>query len=95
MSKKIKLTVEMDVTVAQALALKAMFGCWNSYASMGSSRRVGFYVDGDGDFHPNCKITTSEELPELTKEMEEAAVVRDIGGDRVYDYDPIAWKLHD
>ncbi|KKM68679.1 hypothetical protein LCGC14_1458410 [marine sediment metagenome] len=94
MNDRIKLTVEMDVTIPQALALKAMFKYWNQLSSMGSSREVAFYVDGDGNFHPKCKVTTEPDIPELTEEMREKAIVADDRGDRVYDYDPIAWILH-
>lgn len=95
MSDRIKLTVEMDVTVPQALALKAMFMYWNQLASMGGTREVAFYVDGDGNFKPNCKVTTDQEIPELTDEMRTKAIIHDTSGDRVYDYDPIAWMLHE
>ena len=56
MADKIKMTVSMDVTVPQALTLQAMFKTWNVFASRGHSDVVGFYVDGDGDFHPNCEV---------------------------------------
>lgn len=92
---KIKFTVEMETTIAQALALKAMFEYWTSCGSAGRSRRVGFYVDGDGNFQPKCKITTDTELPELTYEMRKRAVVEEHNGNRIYDFDPIAWMLHD
>jgi hypothetical protein len=91
---EIKLTVEMNVTVAQALALKAMFEYWNICGSAGCSRRVAFYVDGDGNFQPKCKISTNTELPELTSEMKKMAVVSDDNGNRVYDFDPIAWMIN-
>jgi hypothetical protein len=84
----------MKTTIAQALALKAMFKYWNSLSSMGSSRKVGFYVDGDGNFHPECIVTTDVELPELTDDMAKAAIVEDRGGNRIYDFDSIAWMLH-
>jgi hypothetical protein len=93
MSERIKMTVEMEVTPAQGLALQAMFEDWNTLSSMGGSRSAGFYADGDGNFHPNCKITFDGEVPELTDELRKIAVVEDQGGNRVYDFDPIAWKI--
>jgi hypothetical protein len=36
------MTVKMQVTPAQALALQAMFKHWNRLASWGSSRMIGF-----------------------------------------------------
>lgn len=44
---------------------------------MGSSRNVGMYADGDGDFHP--KFKWDESLPEVAKPAS------DTGGDRFYD----------
>ena len=35
MSKRIKMNIEMDVTVPQALALQSMFEYWNILANMG------------------------------------------------------------
>lgn len=91
--ERLKMTVEMEVTEPQALALQAMFKYWNYLASIGSSRFAGFYVDGDGNFKPKCKIALSEPIRELTDEMCEIAVVEDRGGNRNYDFDPIAWSL--
>jgi hypothetical protein len=97
-SKRVKMTVEMDVTVAQGLALQAMFKHWNRLASWGSSRMVAFYVDGDGNFKPKCNVTFSEEMPELTEDLEKAALIAgDAKGnttaDFAFDFDPVAWKL--
>lgn len=87
----------MDVTPAQALTLIAMYDYWNQLSSMGSSRYVGFMVDGDGDFHPNVQYTVSEadELPQLTDKLRKAAIVSDNDGDRMYDYDPVAWGIYE
>ena len=92
---RIKMTVDMDVTVAQGLALQAMFKTWNKLASWGSSRMVAFFVDGDGNFKPHCEVSFSEAVPELTKELEEAAMVYGKNNDDRYefDFDPIAWRL--
>ncbi len=89
------MTVEMEVTESQALALKSMFEYWTWCGGVGSSRKVGFYVDGDGNFQPNCNISFDKEIPELTPEMKKAAIISDRDGNRVYDYDPIAWMLGD
>jgi len=94
MTKRIHMTVTMLVTPAQALALKAMFDYWNQLSLRGATRKVGFYVDGDGNFHPKCEVTFSEELPELTDELRRAAIVEESDGDRLYDYDPVAWRLN-
>lgn len=93
--RKIKMTVEMDVTIPQALALQSMFSYWNQLASQGGSRKVGFYVDGDGNFNPKVKYTFSEKIPELTEKLQKVAIVDDFDGDRMYDFDTIAWMLGD
>lgn len=94
MSERLTMTVEMRVTPAQALALHSMFLYWNRLSGIGSSRDVGFHVDGDGNFHPKCKISFSDNLPKLTDEMQRKAVVHEHDGDRTYDFDSIAWGLH-
>jgi hypothetical protein len=93
-AERSKMVIEMEVTEPQALALKAMFEYWNHLGSIGASRRVGFYVDGDGNFKPNCKVQL-ESKTELTDEMRDMSVVEENDGDRTYDFDPIAWKLHE
>lgn len=92
--KKLKLTIEMDVTPAQAISFREMFLYCNSLSKMGSSRRICFNADGDGDFHPNCKIITSEELPELTPE-ELLKVRADTWGNHYYDSDFVSTLLDD
>jgi hypothetical protein len=92
-NETVNLTVSMKVTIPQALALKAMFEYWNQLSNLGSSREVAFYVDGDGNFHPQCKVTTDVELPELTDELKKLPVKRDNNGSRLYDYDNLAWYL--
>ena len=93
MSERINMTIEMEVTVPQALALQSMFKYWNYLGRIGASRKVAFYVDGDGNFKPNSKVSFNENIIELTSEMEELAIVQDKGGDRVYDFDPIGWYI--
>ena len=96
MNNRIKMTIDMEVTVPQALALQAMFEYWNVLASQGSSRHVSFFVDGDGNFKPKCKIGYSDQIPELTDELRNLAIVDGIQtGDRKYDFDLIAWNLGD
>ena len=96
-SKKIKMVVSMDVTSPQALTLRAMFAYWNYLAGIGASRFVSFYVDGDGNFHPNCDVAQTE-FPDMTDEewehIKELAVIEDNDGHRKYDFDSIGWMLH-
>ena len=92
-SRKIKMSVELEVTIPQALTLQAMFNYWNQLSGKGSSRFVAFYADGDGNFRPKANCTFSEELPFLSGLLNHLAVVEDLDGNRKYDFDPIAWKL--
>jgi len=90
MTERFDITITMSVTKAQSITLSAMFDYWNQLSSMGSSRKVAFYVDGDGNFHPNCKVVGVTKISELHRKL---AIVEDIDGDRVYDFDPVAWSI--
>jgi hypothetical protein len=93
---KVKMTVSMEVTIPQALALQAMFEYWNSLAAMGSSRKVGFYIDGDGDFHPECKIKFSKKIPPLSDEIKKITIASgERSGDLMFDYDGIETYIKD
>ena len=107
MSDKVTMTVTMSVTVPQALALQAMFRYWNRLSSMGASREVAFFVDGDGNFHPDVKcgfaLGLIDAVPELTEELEDMAKVSEVnsGTDKhgqpmaLFDFDAIAWSMHE
>lgn len=86
--EKVKLTVTMDVTAPQAYALIEMFRDWKFCGQAGCSRAIGFYVDGDGDFQPNCVIKTEPELPELPDEQKKLTYT-----DYLYDYDALSYDL--
>jgi len=101
-----KLTVEFEVTEAQALSLMAMFRYWNGLAGVGSSRYTAFYADGDGNFRPKCKWSTPEGI-ELTDKIYKFAfgqVDKDPlknkmelnlnEGNALFDFDKIAWSLN-
>lgn len=102
MTKRIKMHIEMEVTVAQALALNTMFEYWNTLSSVGRSRRVAFFVDGDGNFHPQCQITCNPRLPFIERQVvKKLAIAADDNGNRVYDFDELSslisspeFKLH-
>ena len=95
MGERKEITIKMDVTIPQGLALEAMFKYWNYLANIGSSRYISFYVDGDGNFKPNCKISFNNSMPELTEELQNIAVVEEKNGARKYDFDPVAWTLRE
>ena len=93
--ERLRMTVTFDVTEPQAIALEAMFNYWCQLSSMGSSRFVAFYCDGDGDFHPKCKIGFSRPIITLTDDLAKKAVIEDKNGNRKYDYDPVSWSIRD
>ena len=108
-NERLEMVVRLQVTESQALALQAMFKCWNALASLGSSRHVAMYVDGDGNFKPKAEWEFSRPIAELTSDLEEAAhyfvevfpaqkradgsTINPSGCDHAFDFDPIAWKL--
>lgn len=95
MTDRVEMTVKMQVTPAQGLALKAMFEHWNALASWGSSRPISFYVDGDGNFKPKAEIKFDRPIPELTDELRKKAVCLDKGnGELHFDFDGIAWAIN-
>ncbi len=96
---RVLMTIQMEVTVPQALTLEAMFEYWNKLGSWGASRYIGFFVDGDGNFKPRARVNMAGEVPELTDHMRQIAVVNGKPGlreadHRQYDFDPIAWLVH-
>lgn len=93
MSDNVKLTIKLDVTVPQALAIKAMFEKWNELSDLKSSRYVEFFVDGGGEFNTHCQVTCDGDLPELTLPIRELALVKSADGTFSYDSDPIYWAL--
>lgn len=96
MTDRVEMIVKMQVTPAQALTLRAMFEHWNKMASWGCSRNISFYVDGDGNFHPKAEVILPKSVPELTDKMIEASSSDTAGdGSLSFDFDGIAWMLHD
>ncbi len=100
MTERRKITVTMEVTDAQGLTLEAMFRYWNKLASMGCSRKVSFYVDGDGNFKPKCVVEFPEGRPETEMTLDDIQVLAfqgNIGSDNPhdFDFDTLAWALND
>ena len=97
MSNTIKFNVEMELTKAQALAMQAFFERWNELSVRGCSRFVAFYVDGDGNFKPNCKISCPDLDINLTDDIRRFSHMKGevvIDGENAFDFDGIAWKLN-
>lgn len=86
-----QITLE-NLTIPQAAAMRSMFECMRRLGSMGSSRFVAFYADGDGDFRPK----PTYKFTNRRKDIEEWSVGEcEWSGARdefCVDFDSIAWK---
>ncbi len=45
-----------NLTVPQKIAIEDMFRQWEFLGSIGASRWVAFYADGDGNFQPKISV---------------------------------------
>ena len=72
-----KFTIECEMRERWIPHFLSMLRYMQQLGSMGGSRMVTFYADGDGDFNP--KFKWDEELPSDAKPIE------DNGGNRIYD----------
>ena len=92
---KVSLTVQIhNLTVSQLLTLKEFFKYWEYLGKIGSSREVAFYCDGDGNFRPTIEFKQSSKVPELTDVEKQLTIKHDHNGDRLYDFDNLAWSFH-
>ena len=58
---KEKFTIEVEMEVRWIPYFLAMLKRMQSLGSVGASRRLTFFSDGDGDFHPKFSWTTKIE----------------------------------
>lgn len=72
-----KFTIECEMKERWVPHFLAMLKYMQCLGSMGSSRMVSFYADGDGDFRP--KFTWDSSLPS------KADPIKDNDGDVTYD----------
>lgn len=88
MDHKLKMTVTMEVTKDQALALQAMFEHWNRTATWGNDHSIGFMINGStrDDFYPNCKYDFSEPIIPLNDEEMDMIIHRDDSINYYFDY---------
>jgi hypothetical protein len=77
MKPTVKFTIECEMGVRWVPHFLAMLRYMQKLGGMGSSRKVSFYADGDGDFHP--KFKWDDALPSDAKPISS----RD--GDNYYD----------
>jgi hypothetical protein len=90
---RVSMSITIDnLTEAQRLAIVDMLAMWQVLESVGSSRDVTFYVDGDGNFHPDIRV---DGVPPKACGSAEEVQARWRGDQYRIDYDEIAWKLHD
>ena len=89
MSKHQTVTITLELTEPQRIALEDMLATWNSLSNIGASRWTAFYADGDGDFHPKAVIDghTPLKFGQLTKAEVWA------GEEYRIDPDRVAWRL--
>ena len=86
---RIDMTVTFPaVTVAQAAALRALFEQMRVLGSIGSSRWVCFYSDGDGNFRPRPTYVFSAHA-DVVNEWSEGAGAYE-GNEYRVDFDAIA-----
>lgn len=71
---KTVLTVRMEVSEAEALALRAMFDYWRDCGRRHVSEHVSFYVDGACGFRPEC-VTRTPGVRRLTAALRDAALL--------------------
>lgn len=85
------LTVTLDhLSKAQVVALQEFFSCWEVHGKIGASRKVAFYVDGDGAFHPEVSYDVDGiDVDDVPDEVRDEAEVRA----NVYDFDPVSRAL--
>ena len=74
---KMKFTIEVEMKDRWVPHFLSMLKYMQSLGSLGGSREVGIYADGDGDFRP--KFKWDESLPC------KANPIRDDNGHRLYD----------
>ncbi len=77
MKDDITFTVQCTMKARWVPHFLAMLKYHQQLGSLGSSREVSFYADGDGDYRP--KFEWDQSLPS------DAKPTSDCGGDRLYD----------
>ena len=72
-----KFTIEVEMKDRWIPHFLAMLKYMQDLGGMGASRTVSFYADGDGDFHPKFKWSSSLK--------DDVKPISDRNGDRFYD----------
>lgn len=75
--KEVEFTVRCRMKRRWAIQFLSMLKCMEDYGTIGCSREVGMYADGDGDFRPDFNWDIDIEG--------DAEPARDKDGDRIYD----------
>lgn len=80
MSKeKVKFTVECEMEGRWVPHFLAMLKTMQSLGNVGSSRLVGLFADGDGDFHPKFSWDESLNSEAAPVEKSDAGIMYDAG----------------
>jgi len=75
--EKVEFTVKCEMKKRWAIQFLSMLKYMQQLGSMGGSRKVTFYADGDGDFRPKFEFNIDIES--------NAKPISDNDGDRTYD----------
>ncbi len=87
-SLKTKMNIEINnITEAQKLAIESMLAVWENLGNVGSSRKVSFFADGDGNFRPKILVDDQFAGQYILKNG------KAVGDDFNIDYDEIAWEI--
>ncbi len=91
-NEKMRLEIIIDnLTKPQLLALYQFFQNWKPLCSSGASRAISYFVDGDGNLHPDISMCIPDEIT-----LDELQLAKDCYGEKLdIDFDDIAWKLRE
>lgn len=89
-NEKLKIEITIDnLTKPQLLALHQFFKNWIPLCKAGASRKVSYYVDGDGNLHPDISFKLPPTITKDEVELAEECYSEDLD----IDFDKIAWRL--
>ena len=91
-NEKLRLEIFVDnLTKPQLLALYQFFKNWEPLCNNGASRAISYFVDGDGNLHPNISMCIPDEIT-----TEELQLAKNCYKNKKYiDFDDIAWELRE
>ena len=90
MDNKVKMTVEMKVTLEQAVALREMFDHMNHVADQNDGRIALEFTKG---FRPQCEVITDRAMPDLVDD--DLCYDQDGKTTWIFNYSSIEDAVHD